>query len=120
MAEFIGEYIRQKLRDQRISNKRAGEEIGLSESAVEKILVKNDINVDRFLKLSALLQENLLEFYYDKEPLRTFRQQELDVWHEKISAINYIITIQEEKIKLQEELLETQRKLIEELEKKHM
>jgi len=64
MGDSIGSFLRLKLRSKNISNKDAGAAIGLSESAFGKILRQDDIYASRLVKLSELLQENLLEHYH--------------------------------------------------------
>lgn len=114
----IGEYIRQKLRSKNISNKNAGNSIGLSESAFEKILTQNDIYASRLLKLSELSNENIFEYYYNIEPIKSFLKQEAAQWKEKIEALEKSITIKEHTIEDKDQIIQLQNKLIAELEEK--
>lgn len=118
MSESIGQHIRKWLRFKDISNKQAGNVIGLSESAFEKLLTKDDILIGRILLLSTKANQNFLEYYYDKQPLNSFRQKEVDEWNAKIEQLQNQLKEKEELLATRIELMETQRKLINELEEK--
>lgn len=111
MEETIGKYIQKILRFKGISNKTAGESIGLSESAFEKFLTKDDILISRLFKLSQFSGINLLKYYYEKEPLESFRKDEIYDLRQKLEYSEIII----EKNDL---IIETQKKYIKELEDK--
>lgn len=111
MGENIGKYIQRFLRFKGISNVDAGESIGLSESAFEKVLTKDDILISRLLKLSKLADNNFLQYYYDKEPLATFRKKEFLELNNKLEHAKILI----EKNNL---IIENQTKYIKELEEK--
>lgn len=118
MEESIGKHIQKYLRYKGISNKSAGDSIGLSESAFEKNLMKNDILISRLFKLSCHAGKNFLEFYYDKEPLATFREEELLKWTEKMENLEKTVQLKEELIKEKDQVIVLQNKLIAELEEK--
>ena len=107
----IGKYIQKSLRAKGISNKSAADSIGLSESAFEKFLTKDDILISRLLKLSQFTEKNLLRYYYEKEPLVSFRKDEIRELQQKLEYAEILI----EKNDL---IIETQVKYIAELEEK--
>ncbi|WP_312364903.1 hypothetical protein [Sphingobacterium sp.] len=111
MEESIGKYIQKFLRAKGISNKDAGESIGLSESAFEKFLTKDDILISRLFKLSQFTEMNLLKYYYEKEPLASFRDEEFRELQQKLEHAKLLI----EKNDI---IIETQIKYIAELEEK--
>lgn len=119
MEDSIGSYLRLKLRSKNISNKDAGASIGLSESAFEKILMQDDIYASRLVKLSELSKENLLEFYNQIEPIKSFIQVEKDKQEAALQILIDKIDLQKQIIDGKEELLETQRKYILELESQY-
>jgi|GEM_PF-1330642 len=116
MNDSIGEYLRLKLRSKNIFNKDAAAYIGLSESAFDKVLKLDDIYPSRLIKLSGLLQENLLEFYYTVEPLKSILEVEQNLKDEVFCTLKDKIELQKQIIYGKEELLENQRKYILELE----
>lgn len=116
MNDSIGEYLRLKLRNKNILNREAAAFIGLSESAFAKVLISNDIYPTRLIKLSGLLQENLLEFYYSVEPLKTLLEAEKGLQEDALRTLSDKIELQKQIIASHEELLDTQRKYILELE----
>lgn len=116
MNDSIGEYLRLKLRSKNILNKDAAAYIGLSESAFDKVLKLDDIYPSRLIKLSGLLEENLLEYYHSIEPLKTLLEAEKKAQEESLNLLTDKINLQEQLIKSKEELLEVQRKYILELE----
>lgn len=116
MSNSIGEYLRSKLRSKNISNKVAGASVGLSESAFEKILTQDDIYASRLVKLSELVQENLLEYYNKVEPIRSLILKEKNEQKAVLRNLTDKIELQKQVIDNKEELLMTQRKYISELE----
>ena len=116
MNDSIGSYIRSKLRTKNFSNKEAAASIGLSESAFEKILTQDDIYASRLLKLSELLNENLFEFYFNNEPIRSLILAEKKEYREALRIVSDKTELQKQIIDSKEELLSTQRKYILELE----
>jgi predicted DNA binding protein len=105
MAISIGDYIRQKLRSKNISNREAGETIGISESAFEKILRQQEIYASRLVKLSTLLEENLFDYYYDIEPIKAFRQKEVEGWQLKVDLLSEKLTEKERRLLDQEDVI---------------
>jgi len=120
MPIHIGKEIEKIAESQGVGQTELGKRIFTTQQNVGNIYTRATLDVDLLLLISKALKFNFIELYYNEEPLKDFRQQELNSWNNKISALNTTITYQEETIKLQEELLVTQRKLIEELEKKSM
>ncbi|MBB5646989.1 hypothetical protein [Pedobacter cryoconitis] len=118
MNDSIGEYLRLKLRSKNILNREAAAYIGLSESAFDKVLKLDDIYPSRLIKLSGLLQENLLEYYHSIEPLKTLLEAEKRIHEEALRTLIDKIELQKQVIDNKEELLTTQRKYILELEGK--
>jgi len=116
MNDSIGEYLRLKLRSKNILNREAAAYIGLSESAFDKVLKLDDIYPSRLIKLSGLLQENLLEYYHSIEPLKTILDIQRNEQNEVLKTLSDKIDLQKQIINGKEELLETQRKYILELE----
>jgi len=112
MGDSIGSFLRLKLRSKNISNKDAGAPIGLSESAFEKILTQNDIYASRPVKLSELLQENLLEHYHHFEPIKSLILIEKNEQKEALSIVTEKMELLRQIIDSKEELLDTQRKYI--------
>jgi len=116
--EEIGRHIQRTLRFKGISNATAAGFIGLSESAFEKLLTKEDILVSRLLKLSQCAQENFLEYFYDKEPIQKFRLEEQRIIQEKFEILQEKLKLKDQIIEEKERTIILQQKLIEELEKK--
>ncbi|MGN5955572.1 hypothetical protein ACP6L2_13250 [Sphingobacterium lactis] len=111
MEETIGKHIQKFLRYKGISNKDAGESIGLSESAFEKLLTKDDILISRLFKLSQFSEKNFLQYYYEKEPLESFRKEEFRELQQKLEHAEIVIA-------KNDLIIETQSKYIKELEAK--
>ncbi len=118
MDETIGKYIQKHLRFNSISNKKAGEAIGLSESAFEKILMKDDILLSRLLKLSEYTGINFFEYFFEKDPLLAFRKNENEKFTEQINNLNQSIKILKEQINDKCQIIELQNRLIENLQEK--
>jgi len=111
MEETIGKHIQKFLRYKGISNKDAGESIGLSESAFEKLLTKDDILISRLFKLSQFAEKNFLQYYYEKEPLVSFRVEEFRDLYQKLEHAETVMA-------KNDLIIENQTKYIKELEEK--
>ncbi|MES2457892.1 MAG: hypothetical protein V4594_20200 [Bacteroidota bacterium] len=105
MTVSLGKYISQKLRSKGILNKEAAKYIGLSKSAFEKILGQSDIYPSRLVKLSTLLEENLFEYYNDIEPIKAFRQKEVEGWQLQVNSLSEKLTEKEKRLLDQEDII---------------
>lgn len=105
MSSSIGDYVREKLRSKKISNKIAGESIGISESAFEKVLRQDDIYPSRLMKLSTLCDANLLEYYNDQEPIKSFVQKDKEAWQSKVDQLTFIVAEKNKRILDQEDII---------------
>lgn len=105
MSISIGKYIAQKLRSKGILNKDAAVHVGLSKSAFEKILVQDDIYPSRLVKLSTLLEENLLEYYNHVDPIKTFHQKEIEQWQLQIDKLQEKVDERNKRILDQENII---------------
>lgn len=117
MEESIGRYIQRTLRYKGISNEVAGQAIGISESAFEKILTKDDILLSRLLKLSKCAGVNFLDYLNDKDPIAAFKKEEQQRSLEEIEMLNEKLKLKDEIIQEKERTIFLQQQLIDELRK---
>lgn len=117
MEESIGRYIQRTLRSKGILNKDAGESIGISESAFEKLLTKDDILLSRLLKLSKFADINFFEYLDDVEPISTFKKQIQDQLLNEIRILNEKLDLKEQPLNERERTIDLQQQLIEQLRK---
>lgn len=75
--KHIGEFVRTKFRAKRITDPELAKFLSISKSAVEKIYPQDDIYISRLIQLSVIANEDLFEFYYDQEPLKSLRGTEI-------------------------------------------
>lgn len=115
MEESIGRYIQRTLRFKGISNEAAGQAIGISESAFEKILTKDDILLSRILKLSKCAGVNFLDYLNDKDPIAAFKKEEQKKSLEEIKILNEKLALKDQIIQEKERTILLQQQLIEEL-----
>lgn len=88
---------------------------GLSESAFERLLIKEDILVNRLLNYPNVLKKTVWSTF--KEHIQKFRLEEKRIIQEKLEILRKKIKLKDQIIDGKERTIILQQKLIEELEK---
>jgi hypothetical protein len=118
--EIIGEFLRKKIRNSpnKITDKIVADFLNIAEPTLGPVYRADDLYLSRLMKFCIILDEDLIrQFYYNKEPLKRFKDREERVWMEKIETLekenNRLMELKE---KL-EDHIKTQKSYIEHLEK---
>ncbi|MNG73903.1 hypothetical protein D3C87_713620 [compost metagenome] len=118
----IGEKIKEIADKKNFSQKMIGDLINESQQSVGNDYKKSSLSIDKLLAYSSVLNHNFIQYYYNEEPFKTYReeenkdyQNEINFLKVQLSQTNQTIIIQEETIQTQKELISTQRALIESL-----
>jgi len=121
----IGEKIKEIADKKNLSQKMVGDLINENQQNVGNDYKKSSLSLEKLLAYSKALDHNFIQYYYNDEPFKSYREEECKQWDEKIDAlkqqlsqVNRTISIQEETIQTQKELIATQKALIESLSTK--
>ena len=68
--------------------------------------------------ITKALNHDFFAYYYEEEPLKSFRDKEIAEWTDKIDALNRELSTKDQLLAKNEEILSLQRKYIGELEAK--
>ena len=118
----IGQKIKEIADKKNLSQKMVGDLINEKQQNVGNDYKKSSLSFDKLLIYSKALDHNFIQYYYNDEPFKSYREEEYKQWDEKINSLkeqfdqaNRLISMQEETIKTQKELISTQKALIESL-----
>lgn len=118
MAEDIGKYLQKRARKSGLGDKEIAKLLNIAKSTLEKVYIRDDISVSRLMQFCAIFGEDIfLQFYYEKEPLKSLRMKEIEGWKVKIQELADDIRNKEKNIQYLEDHIRTQNKLIASLEK---
>ncbi|MEN5376513.1 hypothetical protein [Sphingobacterium kitahiroshimense] len=119
MTINIGFIIKKVADDQNLSQSQLATLIDDVQQNVGNDYKRTSLKIDRIFQYSKALNHNFLQYYYNEEPYKTFRERENEAFlseikelKEQLEDANKTISLQESHIKTQQELIETQRALI--------
>src|SRR5690606_6113897 len=120
MKIHLGKEIESIAKERGLSQSKVADLIGEKQQNVGNDYKKESLPMEKILQYSKALNKNFVAYYYDEEPLKTFRDREFADLREKINTLQArldqaenLLTSKDEIISAQKELIETQRKLIE-------
>lgn len=119
----IGDIIKKEAIKQGLSNSQLATKLNVKNTQnIDYDLKQNILSLDKLKLYSKALNHNLLQYYYNEEPYKAFRERENETLLNEINELksqlkdaNKTIDLQESHLKTQQELIETQRALIVEL-----
>lgn len=119
MAINIGSIIKKVADDQNLSQSQLATLIDDVQQNVGNDYKRPSLKIDRIFQYSKALDHNFLQYYYNEEPYKTFRERENEAFlseikelKEQLEEANKTVAMQESHLKTQHELIETQRALI--------
>lgn len=118
MHEKIGQIIKRIATSKGLSQKQFGDKINRTKQAVAGIYKRSTIDIELLKVISEKLEHDFLEYYYEEEPFKTFRNLKEKEWEQKISVLENELISKDKLIDKNEEILLLQRKYIAELEEK--
>ncbi|HEY0679630.1 MAG TPA: hypothetical protein VGD17_15200 [Chitinophagaceae bacterium] len=116
MSIHIGQLIKEKVTEKRLSQEALGKMINTTKQNVGNIYKRRSIDTQLLLKLCIVLEYNFFEAFYSEEPLKTMRKKEIDAINSEISALQNIIKQRDERIRDLEEIMSSNKKVISLLE----
>ena len=116
MSIHIGQLIKEKVTEKRLSQEALGKMINTTKQNVGNIYKRRSIDTQLLLKLCNVLEFDFFEAFYTEEPLRSMRKKELDAIHTEVSNLQNIIKQRDERIRDLEEIMNSNKKVISLLE----
>jgi transcriptional regulator with XRE-family HTH domain len=116
MSIHIGQLIKEKVTEKRLSQEALGKMINTTKQNVGNIYKRRSIDTQLLLKLCVVLEHNFFEAFYSEEPLKTMRQKEIEAFTNEIKTLQNIIRQKDERIKDLEEIMNSNKKVISLLE----
>ena len=118
MAKKIGEFIHDKFKSKGLEDKQVAGFLNISPSTLRKTFLADDLYISRLIKCSKLIGDDVIaEYYYSKEPLRSFHEAEIKKWSDDIEVLKSAIDAQKKTISHLEDHIDTQRELLASLKK---
>ncbi|HYF29888.1 MAG TPA: hypothetical protein VD993_02105 [Chitinophagaceae bacterium] len=116
MSIHIGQIIKEKVTEKRLSQEALGKMINTTKQNVGNIYKRRSIDTQLLLKLCVVLEYNFFEVYYSEEPLKSMRQKEIEAFNQEIRALQNTIRQRDERIRDLEEIMNSNKKVISLLE----
>lgn len=116
MSIHIGQLIKEKVTEKRLSQEALGKMINTTKQNVGNIYKRRSIDTQLLLKLCAVLEFDFFEAFYAEEPLRSMRKKETDAFNAEVSAMQNVIKQKDERIRDLEEIMNSNKKVISLLE----
>ena len=91
MSIHIGQLIKEKVTEKRLSQEALGKMINTTKQNVGNIYKRRSIDTQLLLKLCTVLEFDFFEALYAEEPLKSMRQKEIDAFTVEISALQTFI-----------------------------
>jgi len=122
MTVNIGSIIKNVADDQNLSQSQLATLIDDVQQNVGNDYKRPTLKIDRIFQYSKALNHNFLQYYYEEEPYKTFREKENETFLREINELKNqleearkTIILQKAYLETQQELIETQRALIAQL-----
>jgi transcriptional regulator with XRE-family HTH domain len=116
MPVHIGEMIKKKAEEKKLSLEDLGKLINRTRQTVSDIYKRKTIDTDLLVNISAALSFDFLSLYYLDEPLKSMRSKELAPYRHEIEDLKKRLSQKEEKIKDLENTISSNSKVIHLLE----
>ncbi|UZJ65614.1 hypothetical protein OKW96_05360 [Sphingobacterium sp. KU25419] len=123
MKVHIGQIIKNEAIKQGFSNSQLATRLNVKNTQnIDYDLKQEILSLDKLKLYSEILNHNFLQYYYEEEPYKTFREKENETFLREINELKNqleearkTIILQKAYLETQQELIETQRALIAEL-----
>ena len=116
MSIHIGQLIKEKVTEKRLSQEALGKMINTTKQNVGNIYKRRSIDTQLLLKLCTVLEFDFFEAFYTEEPLKSMRKKELDGFHTEVSNLQSLLKQRDERIRDLEEIMNSNKKVISLLE----
>jgi hypothetical protein len=111
-VSHIGKIIQRHVQDLRLSYKDFGALIHKNEKTVPNIFERSTMSIDLLITISAALKIDLLKVYYDEEPMKSLRDDQVSQLEDQLQKLveknNYL----KKELALTHDLCEAQKAII--------
>ncbi|ANI88857.1 hypothetical protein A9P82_05865 [Arachidicoccus ginsenosidimutans] len=118
MAVIIGEKIKQFAEDKGLTQKQFGALINRHEKTVANIYKRKTIDTELLLSICKATNHDFFNYYYQIEPLKTFRKNELAELKKEIEVLKNQLAQKENQVSAQAENIRNQNDAIRLLKEK--
>jgi transcriptional regulator with XRE-family HTH domain len=112
MAIHIGKLIKERAKIRRLSQEMIGKKINTTKQNVGNIFRRKSIDTELLLKICEALEYNFFEHYYNEEPLKSMRNEELLRLQDTVKKLNAELTLKNESINTLNYMTEVQKENI--------
>ena len=108
----IGKIIKSFIEESKLTYAEVGAKINRSKKTVPSYFNQSSLEIDLLIAFSAALKVDLLKFYYEEEPMKSLRHDEVTKLNSKIQRLEKEHRHLEEKHELAQQLIEALRKAL--------
>ena len=119
MPIHIGELIKSKAEERKLSLETVGKLINRTRQTVADIYKRQSIDTALLVDISRAFEFDFLEVYYDEEPLKSMKDKALAPLKKEIEKLKKELSFKEQRIQDLERTAESNKKLISMLEEKN-
>lgn len=109
MAIHIGKLIKAQAKIKRLSQEMIGQKINTTKQNVGNIFRRKSIDTELLLKICEALEFNFFEYYYNEEPLKSMRNQEISGLQDTLKKLKEDLAARNDTITTLKYLTEAQR-----------
>lgn len=109
MAIHIGEIVRKEVESQRLTYKEFGALIHRNEKTIPDIYERASMSTDLLIVISAALKKDLLNVFYEEEPMKSLRKDEVAKQQYQVSLLMERIDHLIKELASKQELIDVQR-----------
>lgn len=88
MRPHIGKLVKEKVEQKRITYKEFGALIHRNEKTIPDIYERESMSTDLLLTISEALKEDFIKYYYEIEPLKSLRNDEVSKLEAELDKLN--------------------------------
>lgn len=112
MAVHIGEVIREKVKNKGLKADYVAKFISSSESNLFNIYRRKSIDIDKLIRFSQLLDENLFLYYLNEEPIKSMFDKQVGLLQERVLNLENELKTKDEKLEDLNRIIGAQNKVI--------
>lgn len=109
MSIHVGKIIQAKVEELRLTQREFGDRINRNEKTVPNIYEREHMSTDLLLTIVEALNYDLLKHFYEDEPLKSLRNDEVAQLKNKVLELHEVIKQLQKEVAHKQELVETQK-----------
>ena len=113
MPIHIGELIRSRAEEKKLSQEELGKKISRTKQNVGDIFKRQSIDTELLLAISSALEFDFFDVYYAEEPLKSMREKELEPYRKEIEELKKELAFKAQRIQDLEKIIDSNELAIE-------